>query len=152
MEHELSNRSTWRTLALASLGGALEFYDFVIFVFFTGVIANLFFPPGIPAWSRQLQTYALLAAGYFARPLGGIVMAHFGDTKGRKKVFSLSILMMAAPTFLIALLPTYAEAGLIAPLLLLLLRLLQGAAIGGEAPAAGCLFRNTREKAGMVLL
>jgi MFS family permease len=133
---ELSNRSIWRTLLLASFGGALEFYDFVIFVFFTGVIGNLFFPPGIPAWSRQLQTYGLLAAGYFARPAGGLVMAHFGDTKGRKKMFTLSILMMAAPTFLIALLPTYAKAGLVAPILLLLLRLLQGAAIGGEAPAA----------------
>jgi MFS family permease len=136
LDNELSTLRLWRTLTLASLGGALEFYDFVIFVFFTGVIANLFFPPGIPTWSRQLQTYALLAAGYFARPLGGIVMAHFGDTKGRKKIFTLSILMMAAPTFLIALLPTYAEAGLVSPLLLLLLRLLQGAAIGGEAPAA----------------
>jgi MFS family permease len=125
-----------RTLALASLGGALEFHDFVIFVFFTGVISELFFPPELPEWSRQLQTYAIFAVGYLVRPLGGLVMAHFGDTRGRRQVFTLSIILMAASTFLIALLPTYNRVGILAPLLLLLLRVLQGAAIGGEAPGA----------------
>jgi MFS family permease len=71
--------SEFRTLALASLGGALEFYDFVIFVFFTGVVGELFFSAGLPDWMRQLQTFGIFAAGYLARPLGGVVMAHFGD-------------------------------------------------------------------------
>jgi hypothetical protein len=61
---------------LASLGSAVEFYDFVVFVFLAGPIASVFFPPTIPNWSRLLQTYALLSVEYFARPLGGIVMAH----------------------------------------------------------------------------
>ena len=65
-----------RTLALASLGSALEFYDFIIFVFFTPIIAQLFFPASMPAWLRQLETFGLFAAGYVVRPLGGIVMAH----------------------------------------------------------------------------
>ena len=99
------NRQDYKTLTLAALGGALEFYDFIIFVFF--------------------------AAGYLARPLGGIVMAHFGDLVGRKKMFTLSILLMAVPTLAIGLLPTYESMGIIAPLLLLLMRILQGAAIGG---------------------
>lgn len=125
-----------RTLILAALGGALEFYDFIIFVFFTAVIAQLFFPPDMPEWLRQLQTFGIFAAGYLARPLGGIVMAHFGDRVGRKRMFMLSVLLMAVPTLLMGLLPTYAVIGIAAPILLLLLRVLQGAAVGGEVPGA----------------
>ncbi len=123
-----------RALALASLGGVLEFYDFVIFVFFALVIGRLFFPAGQPDWLRQIETFGLFAAGYGGRPLGGILMAHHGDRHGRKRVFTLSVLLMAVPTLLIGLLPTYAAIGPLAPLLLLAMRILQGAAIGGEAP------------------
>lgn len=123
-----------RTLGLASLGGVLEFFDFVIFVFFTATIGKLFFPADLPDWLRQIQTFGLFAAGYLARPLGGIVFAHFGDTRGRKRVFTFSVLLMAIPTLLIGLLPTYADIGALAPLLLLVMRVMQGAAIGGEAP------------------
>ncbi len=125
-----------RTLGLAALGGALEFYDFIIFVFFTAVMGKLFFPPETADWLRQLQTFGLFAAGYLARPLGGIVMAHFGDRTGRKRMFTLSVLLMSVPTLCMGLLPTFASAGYAAPLLLLMLRLLQGAAVGGEVPGA----------------
>jgi predicted MFS family arabinose efflux permease len=125
-----------RTLWLASLGSALEFYDFIIFVFFTAVIGQLFFPPDLPDWLRQLQTYGIFAVGYLARPLGGIVMAHFGDLHGRKQMFTLSVLLMAIPTLLIGFLPVYKSIGIAAPLLLLLMRIMQGAAIGGEGPGA----------------
>lgn len=128
------DRAQLRTLMLASLGGVLEFYDFVIFVFFAGVIGRLFFPADQPDWLRQVQTFGLFAAGYLARPIGGLIMAHFGDTVGRKRVFTLSVLLMAIPTLLIGLMPTFAHIGPLAPLLLLVMRLLQGAAIGGEAP------------------
>ncbi|MFU0881823.1 MFS transporter [Kluyvera cryocrescens] len=130
------NRQDYKTLTLAALGGALEFYDFIIFVFFAAVVGALFFPADIPEWLRQVQTFGIFAAGYLARPLGGIIMAHFGDLVGRKKMFTLSILLMAIPTLAIGLLPTYATAGLAAPLLLLMMRILQGAAIGGEVPGA----------------
>lgn len=129
-------RSDYKTLALAALGGALEFYDFIIFVFFATVIGQLFFPPEIPDWLRQLQTFGIFAAGYLARPLGGIIMAHFGDLLGRKRMFALSILLMSVPTLLMGLLPTYASIGLAAPIALLALRILQGAAVGGEVPGA----------------
>jgi MFS family permease len=125
-----------KTLGLAALGGALEFYDFIIFVFFTAVIGELFFPPDTSEWLRQLQAFGLFAAGYLARPLGGIVMAHFGDRSGRKRMFALSVFMMAVPTLLIGCLPTYATAGYAAPLALLVLRMMQGAAVGGEVPGA----------------
>jgi MFS family permease len=130
------NRNDAKTLVLAALGGALEFYDFIIYVFFATVIGQLFFPADMPDWLRQLQTYGIFAAGYLARPLGGIVMAHFGDRVGRKRMFTLSVFLMAIPTLTIGLLPTYATAGILAPLALLALRVLQGAAIGGEIPGA----------------
>jgi MFS family permease len=90
-----------RTLGLASLGGPLEFYDFVIFIFFTDVIAKLFLSARLPDWIRELQTLGVFAAGYLARPLGGVVMAHFGDIHGRKRMFTLSILLMAVPILVI---------------------------------------------------
>ncbi|KVE23284.1 MFS transporter [Burkholderia singularis] len=129
-------RSDYKTLSLAALGGALEFYDFIIFVFFAPTIGQLFFPHDIPDWLRQLQTFGIFAAGYLARPLGGVVMAHFGDLVGRKRMFTLSVLLMSVPTLLMGLLPTYDSIGLAAPLALLLFRLLQGAAVGGEVPGA----------------
>ena len=135
MERRL-NRHDYRTLTLAALGGALEFYDFVIYVFLAPVIGRLFFPADLPDWLRLLQTFGIFSAGYLARPLGGIVIAHFGDLLGRKRMFALSIFLMAAPTLAIGLLPTYASLGIAAPLLLLLMRILQGIAIGGEVPGA----------------
>ena len=130
------NRQDYKTLLLAALGGALEFYDFIIFVFFAVVIGKLFFPVDMPDWLRQVQTFGIFAAGYLARPLGGILMAHFGDLLGRKRMFMLSIFLMSLPTLAIGFLPTYVDIGIGAPLLLLVLRVLQGAAIGGEVPGA----------------
>jgi len=126
----------YKTLGLATLGGLLEFYDFIIFVFFANTIGQLFFPPEIPEWVRQFQTFGIFAAGYLARPLGGVVMAHVGDLRGRKQMFTLSIFLMALPTLGIGLLPNYAKLGIWAPVLLLLLRILQGVAVGGEVPGA----------------
>ncbi|WP_110648978.1 MFS transporter [Salinicola peritrichatus] len=144
MSHDLSppasprplSRSDVKILSLSALGGALEFYDFIIFVYFASVIGQLFFPPDMPEWLRQIQTFGIFAAGYLVRPLGGIVMAHFGDRVGRKRMFTLSILLMAVPTLAIGCLPTYATIGYLAPLALVLLRILQGAAVGGEVPGA----------------
>ncbi|WP_160109551.1 MFS transporter [Pseudomonas izuensis] len=130
------SRSDYKTLGLAALGGALEIYDFIIFVFFALTLSQLFFPPEMPEWLRLLQSFGIFVTGYLARPLGGILMAHFADRLGRKRVFSLSILMMALPCLLIGIMPTYAQIGYFAPLLLLLLRVLQGAAVGGEVPSA----------------
>jgi MFS family permease len=125
-----------RTLWLATLGGALESYDFVIFVFFANTIGDLFFPPGIPDWLRQFQTFGIFAIGYLIRPLSGVLIAHSGDLRGRKQMFTFSIFLMALATLGIGLLPTYGTLGPIAPVCLLLLRIGQGAAVGGEVPGA----------------
>ncbi|WP_136684785.1 MFS transporter [Falsirhodobacter xinxiangensis] len=130
------NRSDMRVLGLSALGGALEFYDFIIFVFFATVIGHLFFPPDMPDWLVTIQTFGIFAAGYLVRPLGGIVMAHFGDKGGRKRVFALSVFLMSISTLAMACLPTYETLGVWAPILLVLFRMLQGAAIGGEVPGA----------------
>ncbi|MGC1550173.1 MAG: MFS transporter [Rhodanobacter sp.] len=130
------DRHDMRTLALSALGGALEFYDFVVFVFLAVPLSELFFPKGTATWLAQLQVYGIFAAGYLARPLGGIVMAHFGDRSGRKRMFTLSVFLMALPTLAIGLLPVYAHIGMLAPVLLLLLRIVQGIAVGGEVPGA----------------
>lgn len=130
------SRTDYKTLGLAALGGALEIYDFIIFVFFALILSELFFPPHMPEWLRLLQSFGIFVTGYLARPLGGIVMAHFGDLLGRKRMFTLSIFLMAVPTLVMGLLPTYAQIGIWAPLALLLMRVIQGAAIGGEVPGA----------------
>lgn len=137
------NRQDYKTLTLAALGGALEFYDFIIFVFFAAVVGDLFFPADMPEWLRLVQTFGIFAAGYLARPLGGIVMAHFGDLVGRKKMFTLSILLMALPTLAMGLLPTYASIGIAAPLLLLLMRVLQGRRSAVRCRAPGSSLPNT---------
>jgi MFS family permease len=135
-DHERLRPRDVKTLLLSALGGALEFYDFVVFVFFAIPLSHLFFPPDTAPWLAQLQVFGIFAAGYLARPLGGIVMAHYGDTLGRKRMFTLSVFLMAVPTLAIGLLPVYAQIGLLAPLLLLLLRVVQGIAVGGEVPGA----------------
>lgn len=125
-----------RTLVLASLGGALEYYDFIVAVFFTKLLARVFFPPHTPEWLAQLEVFCVFAAGYLVRPIGGIFFAHFGDRIGRKRMFALSLFLMAFPTLLIGLLPGYATFGFAAPLLFLLCRVLQGLSVGGEVPGA----------------
>lgn len=130
------SRGELKTLGLSSLGGILEFYDFIIVFFLAKIISQHFFPAGIGEFWAMLNTYGTFAAGYLARPLGGVVMAHFGDKFGRKNMFMLSIALMVIPTFSLAVIPTYETIGYAAPLFLILVRICQGIAIGGELPGA----------------
>lgn len=124
----------WRMITIAALGGALEYFDFIIFGIFAQSMAAAFFP----AADRLALTLALavFAIGYLARPIGGMISSHFGDRYGRKRVFVVTVALMSAGTFAIALLPTYASWGIVATLLLVALRLGQGLCIGGELPGA----------------
>jgi len=128
-------RSQWRVIILSSLGGALEFYDFVIYSMFAQYIGAAFFPA-----SNQLNSliysFSVFAVGYFARPIGGIVFSHFGDKYGRRRVFIISILSMSIATIGMGLLPTQASIGMSAAVLMVLLRLIQGFSLGGELPGA----------------
>lgn len=135
-------KQEFKTLGLSSLGGALEFYDFIIFVFFTQYISMHFFPSDLSQFWKDLNTYGTFAAGYLARPIGGVIMGHFGDKLGRKNMFMLSILLMVVPTFSLSLIPTFESIGYFAPLFLLLVRIFQGIAIGGELPGAWVFVRE----------
>lgn len=128
----------WRTTAISALGGIFEFYDFVIFAIFAPQIGAAFFPAETAPSTATLKTFAIFAVGYFARPFGGILWAHVADRRGRAYVFSHTVLGMATTTLLIGLLPGYATLGFAAPVLLVVLRLVQGMALGGEIPASLC--------------
>ena len=129
------SRSQWRVVALASLGGSLEFYDFVIYGIFAQYIARQFFPANDRSVSLILS-FSVLAIGFLARPLGGVVLSGLGDRVGRRPVFLGSLFATTAATILIGLLPSYPTWGLAAPLLLVGLRLVQGICLGGELPGA----------------
>jgi MFS transporter, MHS family, proline/betaine transporter len=125
----------WRIVLLASLGGTLEFYDFVVFGIFAKDIADAIFPNPTPLISLMVS-FAAFAAGYLARPVGGIVLSHFGDRYGRRQVFLMSIFAMSAATFGMGLVPSFAVWGAAASVLMVSLRLLQGFCLGGELPGA----------------
>jgi MFS family permease len=125
----------WRIVLLASLGGTLEFYDFVVFGIFAKDIADAIFPNPTPLISL-IQSYATFAVGYLARPVGGIVLSHFGDRYGRRQVFLVSIFVMSAATFGMGLVPSFAAWGAAASLLMVTLRVIQGFCLGGELPGA----------------
>jgi MFS family permease len=122
-----------RRVAMASLvGTTIEWYDFLIYATMAGVIFNqYFFPKGDPFVNTMLA-YGTFAAGFLIRPFGGLLFGHFGDRIGRKPLLVLTLMIMGVATFLIGLLPTYAQVGIWAPILLLALRLIQGIALGGE--------------------
>lgn len=126
-------RSGLGKVVMASLiGTTIEWYDFFLYGTAAALVFNkLFFPSADPLTGAMLA-FASYALGFVARPLGGIVFGHFGDRIGRKKLLMLSLVLMGGATFLIGLLPTYGQVGLLAPVLLTLLRLVQGFAVGGE--------------------
>ncbi|WP_458098024.1 MFS transporter [Roseomonas sp. WA12] len=120
-----------RALVAACIGNFIEYFDFVIYGYFASVIARLFFPADDPAASLLL-TFAVFAISYASRPLGGIIFGHLGDRYGRKTPLAVAILLIAACTTLIGLMPTYHSIGIAAPILLTVLRLIQGISVGGE--------------------
>ena len=128
-------RAGWRIVLLASLGGTLEFFDFVVFGIFAKDIADAVFPAASPLASL-MASFAAFAAGYLARPIGGIVLSHFGDRYGRRAVFLWSIFVMSAATLGMGLVPTFATWGVAASATMVMLRVLQGLCLGGELPGA----------------
>lgn len=135
---QVSPATLRKVIAASAIGNFVEWFDFAVYGFLAVTIASLFFPPGNPTLAL-LQTFAVFAVSFALRPLGGIVFGILGDRIGRKRVLSITVLMMAGATTLIGLLPTYANIGLLAPLLLALARCLQGFSAGGEY-AGACAF------------
>jgi len=121
----------WRVITSCMIGNAIEWYDFAIYGYFAATIGKLFFPE-FSTTANLLATFGVFAAGFIMRPLGGIIFGHIGDKIGRKSALLWSIYLMAIPTTLIGFLPTYEQAGWLAPFLLTLIRLVQGISMGGE--------------------
>lgn len=120
-----------RVVVAGMIGNVLEWYDFAVYGYFAAVIGRHFFPSDDHAVS-VIAAFGVFAVGFAARPLGAALFGHLGDRIGRRRVLLISILMMAGPTFLIGVLPTYATIGVAAPAALIVLRLLQGLSVGGE--------------------
>jgi MHS family proline/betaine transporter-like MFS transporter len=120
-----------KTSLTGAIGNVLEWYDFAVFGFVAPFMSKQFFPASDKT-SALIQTFGVFAAGYLARPIGGVLFGQIGDRLGRKRALQLSVALMAIPTSLITILPTHEQVGLLAPILLIALRLLQGLSVGGE--------------------
>jgi MHS family proline/betaine transporter-like MFS transporter len=132
MGTSLSHIPSFKRNAIGGVvGNALEWYDFALFGYFAPVIGTLFFPSD-DATASTIKAFGVFAAGYLMRPLGGIIFGHLGDRLGRKRALEVSVIMMALPTTAIGLVPTHAAIGIAAPVILILLRLVQGVSVGGE--------------------
>jgi MFS family permease len=124
-------KGIWKVIGASSVGTLIEWYDFYIFGSLATVIANQFFPKTNPT-AALLSTLATFAAGFIVRPFGALVFGRLGDLIGRKYTFLLTLILMGGSTFAIGLVPSYESIGFAAPIIVLLLRLLQGLALGGE--------------------
>src|SRR4051812_29907300 len=120
-----------KVITASSIGTMIEWYDFYIFGMLAKTISSQFFPEG-NSTAALLSTLAIFAAGFIVRPFGALVFGRLGDIIGRKYTFLLTLVLMGASTFTIGLIPGYKSIGIAAPLLVLLLRLIQGLALGGE--------------------
>jgi MFS family permease len=134
-----SDRTPTKAALASFMGSAVEYYDFFVFGFVAALIfPKIFFPAGDEA-AAQFQSFATLGVAYIARPVGAFVIGHFGDRIGRRNVLMFTLILMGLSTFAIGCLPTYAQIGAAAPLLLVLCRLLQGFSAAGEQAGASSL-------------
>lgn len=121
-----------KVVAASAIGTTIEWYDFLIYATAASLILNkLFFPTHDPLIGKLLSI-GTIGVGFFARPLGAIILSHYGDRLGRKSMLILTLVAMGVATMIIGLLPTYEQIGIAAPILLVVCRLVQGVAVGGE--------------------
>src|SRR3981189_795629 len=130
-DDKMASTRTGSVIAAGMIGNVLEWYDFAIYGYFAAAIGRHFFPHE-DAVAQLLSAFGVFALGYLMRPVGGALIGHIGDRLGRRAALTFSVAAMAIPTFLIGLLPGYATLGIWAPLLLTILRMVQGLSVGGE--------------------
>src|SRR5688572_20609267 len=130
-ENARADYPIWKVIAASAAGTMIEWYDFYIFGSLAAIMSGLFFPKENPT-AGFLYTLAAFATGFAVRPFGALVFGRIGDLVGRKYAFLITLLIMGGATFIIGVLPTYEQVGIVAPLILVSLRLLQGLALGGE--------------------
>src|SRR6188474_1541320 len=128
---QVSKAKIWQVIGASSVGTMIEWYDFYIFGSLATTIAPLFYPPGNDTFA-YIAYLATFAVGFIVRPFGALFFGRIGDIVGRKYAFLVTLLIMGGATALIGFLPTYSQIGLAAPIILLLIRVLQGLALGGE--------------------
>jgi MHS family proline/betaine transporter-like MFS transporter len=144
MAHEDGHRHRRRVVAAGIAGNVMEWYDFSVYGFFARTIGNLYFPTHDPRTSL-LAAFGVFAVGFLMRPLGAVLFGHIGDRVGRGPALLWSVVVMAVPTFAIGVLPTYAEIGVAASVLMLLCRILQGLAVGGEYTSSAVFLAETAD-------
>ncbi|HCU06936.1 MAG TPA: MFS transporter [Holosporales bacterium] len=120
-----------KAIIVGSFATMFEWYDYALYGYFSPIIAKLFFPAA-GTYESLMMTFSVFAIGFLIRPLGAIIFGYIGDRLGRRYALSLSVMLMALPTALIGMLPTYNNAGMCAPIILIILRLIQGLAVGGN--------------------
>ena len=129
-----------RAVTTAVLGQILEWYDFFLYGTAAALVfGHLFFPIGTDPLTGTIAAFGGFTVGFIARPIGGVLCGHIGDRYGRKTVMMLTLLMMGSATVCMGLLPTYQQIGIVAPIMLVLLRIVQGFALGGESAGANVL-------------
>src|SRR5207302_867349 len=129
-ESGLEKADNRRVIAAGAIGNVLEWYDFAIYGYFAAAIGRTFFPKE-EAVAQLLASFGIFAVGYLMRPLGGALVGHIGDKFGRRSALTFSVTAMALPTFLVGVLPGYDTLGVAAPVLLTILRMIQGLSVGG---------------------
>jgi len=129
-KHETEGKKILETLAGIS-GNVLEWYDFAVFGYFSDIIGDVFFPPQ-NGHAAIVESFVVFGLAFFMRPLGGLLMGYIGDVYGRKKALETSLFLMAVPTFIMGLLPSYNQIGWWSIVLLTLIRMLQGLSVGGQ--------------------
>ncbi|MDF7775377.1 MFS transporter [Sphingomonas sp. AOB5] len=135
-----SSKPSTKVAVMASAGAAVEWYDFFIYGTAAALVfPKLFFPPELPLFVAQIAAFSTFAVGFIARPIGGLLFGHLGDLHGRKNALVLAMMLMGAATTIIGLLPSYAAAGVLAPLALVAMRFIQGLAVGGQWGGAALL-------------
>ncbi len=127
----MADSSTRRIIAAGAIGNVLEWYDFAVYGYFAASIGRAFFPKEDPV-AQVLAAFGIFAVGYIMRPVGGAIVGHIGDRLGRRAALTFSVAAMAIPTFLVGVLPGYDTLGLLAPIALTALRMIQGLSVGGE--------------------
>ena len=132
---EIFTKQHRNTIIISSLIAAVGFFDFAIFLYLSELLLHIFFGDTQHMWLARLQLFGLFAAGYVARPLGGLVIGRYGDVRGRKPALMISLCGLALMTLLMAFLPQYGQVGILAPVLFVIVRVVQSIAIGGIMPS-----------------
>lgn len=135
-EFRVLNTAEKQILALTVCGSFFSFFDFTVYIYFKEAILASFFAPDLPDWLKSVGFMGIVASGYLFRPLGGIIMAKYGDLHGRKSMLMLGLVLLAFSSMTMLLLPSYYQIGIAAPILLIIIRAIQGFAFGGEVSAS----------------